>query len=62
MCNILPISPAGPTLTKLFLALKNYLVKCGRERVLPAPKVGQPIVIYGVAKSSPSYVHQLAES
>lgn len=31
MTDILPINPIGPTLTKLFLVLKNYLAKCGGE-------------------------------
>lgn len=31
MSNILPINLTGPTLTKLFLALKNYLGKHGKE-------------------------------
>lgn len=31
MTDILPISSTGPTLTKLFLARKNYLAKRGKE-------------------------------
>lgn len=31
MTDILPISSTGPTLTKLFLARKNYLAKLGKE-------------------------------
>lgn len=31
MTDILPINPIGPTLTKLFLVLKNYLAKRGKE-------------------------------
>lgn len=31
MTDILPINPIGPTLTKLFLVLKNYLAKRDKE-------------------------------
>lgn len=31
MTDILPINPIGPTLAKLFLVLKNYLAKRGKE-------------------------------
>ncbi|EKP44344.1 hypothetical protein J463_0281 [Acinetobacter baumannii 1043794] len=31
------------------------------EITWPPPEVGQPIVIYGVAKSIPSYFHEVVE-
>lgn len=31
MTDIFPINPIGPTLTKLFLVLKNYLAKRDKE-------------------------------